>query len=145
MPAMPGSTKRQKVVARVRDLRRLAEGTPSPEEASAARALADRLVEQYGLTEDEVSPPAPPPMPGPTPEPFTPSVADVAVLHRGEGLDVFLARVATGLGVQFVKHRYGLDLSKVVDQACGEMMRACKTPAEQAVAEKVRAAIKEWI
>ena len=46
---------RHKAVLRVQQMRALAEGTHSEEEASLAREMARKLMDKHGLTEDDVT------------------------------------------------------------------------------------------
>jgi hypothetical protein len=135
--------RREKVARRVRDLRRLARGTPSQAEAQAAESLAARLVEEYGLTEVEIPPVEEPPRAVQVPQ--EPQTAIEVPLAGPTSLDGLLGRLAVQAGAWWIREAYGVDLSGMADRACEEMLGACKTPEERAVAEKVRQRIKEWI
>jgi hypothetical protein len=124
--------KRQRAIQRVRGLRaKTVERGASPQEAESAARMADKLVEEYGLTEADIEPPQPVQPPQWPQGGGFPSEVVASAYKPDAGLAEMLARFSGILGVKYVEHKTGVNARAKANEVYEEMAKACKSDEER--------------
>lgn len=134
-----------KMVERVRALRALAGNNPSEEEAKAAQMLANRLMEEHGISEEDVTGPR---MPEPgaawTPPPMSEDITPQGAWGGEAAMKNALISAGLNLGAVLLKRNYGIDVVDAMHRTYSRLAKDAKTEEEKASLQVVWSKIQAY-